>query len=222
MAKDYYAILGVKPDATQSQIKAAYRRLAKEHHPDSSGKDSKDFRDLQEAYKVLSDPKQRAAYDRTRRTTGGVRIPVEVRRSGQAGVVHPVAPESRRRIFEEEFPPFGGGFEWLRDWLSPASAGTAGPRHLRVEVSLTASEATRGGEVHITLPVRLPCPTCGGRVDVWPFTCLHCGAKGEIEREVSLEVPFPAGVKHGQAVEVPLESVGLPRASLRVYFRIEG
>ena len=64
MPKNYYFILGVNEDATQGEIKTAYRRHAKELHPDRSGKGAEAFLDLQEAYGVLGDPKQRRDYDK--------------------------------------------------------------------------------------------------------------------------------------------------------------
>jgi curved DNA-binding protein CbpA len=64
MAKDYYLILGIGADATEDEIKSAYRREAKRHHPDCSGEDCEPFLALQEAYEVLGDPERRRAYDR--------------------------------------------------------------------------------------------------------------------------------------------------------------
>jgi molecular chaperone DnaJ len=63
MAKDYYAILGVKKDASADELKKAFRRLAHEHHPDKGG-DAAKFKDINEAYQILGDEKKRAAYDR--------------------------------------------------------------------------------------------------------------------------------------------------------------
>ncbi len=66
MAKSYYAILGVSPDAGREEIKSAYRRLAKKHHPDHAGGDSETFRNIQQAYSVLADDGERRRYEQRR------------------------------------------------------------------------------------------------------------------------------------------------------------
>jgi curved DNA-binding protein CbpA len=79
MAKSYFDILGVSPDATTEEIKNAYRRLAQQYHPDHEGGDSCTFRDVQEAYNELADPEQR---QRHREHSSGERVPVRVVREG--------------------------------------------------------------------------------------------------------------------------------------------
>src|SRR3984957_9932094 len=64
MAKDYYSILGVNKTATEDEIKKAYRKLAHQYHPDKTGGDDKKFKEINEAYQVLSDKNKRAQYDR--------------------------------------------------------------------------------------------------------------------------------------------------------------
>ncbi|NOX90174.1 MAG: J domain-containing protein [Calditrichaeota bacterium] len=73
--KDYYKILGIKRDASQKEIKAAYRNLAKRHHPDMTGRNSDEqFKDIQEAYSTLSDPEKRSHYDTNLGTTVRIRL----------------------------------------------------------------------------------------------------------------------------------------------------
>src|SRR5579872_5623754 len=64
MAKDYYQILGINKNATEDEIKKAYRKLAQQYHPDKAGGDEKKFKEINEAYQVLSDKNKRAQYDR--------------------------------------------------------------------------------------------------------------------------------------------------------------
>lgn len=82
MAKSYHAILGISADAGHEEVKTAYRRLAKQYHPDHEGGDSSKFRDIQEAYSVLADSEKRREYQRNRRA-GSVRVRTSpVRRPG--------------------------------------------------------------------------------------------------------------------------------------------
>jgi curved DNA-binding protein CbpA len=78
MNKNYYIILRIPANSTQSDIKAAYRRLAKEFHPDHYGGNSAPFQALQEAYSVLGNPKSRSSYDETVQETSGKRHPQHV------------------------------------------------------------------------------------------------------------------------------------------------
>lgn len=89
MAKDYYATLGIERDASPEEIKRAYRKLAQSHHPDKGG-DTERFKELNEAYQVLSDPQKKAAYDQFGTADfsgfgGGSGVRYEDIFSGQAG-----------------------------------------------------------------------------------------------------------------------------------------
>jgi len=96
--KDYYTLLGVAPDATTAAIKKAYRRLAKQHHPDlSPGSRSEDFRELQQAYETLADADRRRRYDQLLRESGsdGWRSSwASLRASATAELKRPVQPSS--------------------------------------------------------------------------------------------------------------------------------
>ncbi|MFW5908891.1 MAG: J domain-containing protein [Desulfosalsimonas sp.] len=96
MAKSYYSILGISPDASTSEIKNAYRRLAKQYHPDHEGGDSRKFRDIQEAYGVLADAEKRRHYEQQ-----GAGEPVRVRVSRPRG-----APQAQPEPLIPERDPF--------------------------------------------------------------------------------------------------------------------
>lgn len=99
--QDYYGILGVSKAASREEIQKAFRRLAREHHPDVTGQaDSDDFRRIHEAYEVLSDPERRAAYDAEQQ--GG--IPIAVHRGGYSQA--PSNPAGNRPV-EEVFRTSG-------------------------------------------------------------------------------------------------------------------
>ena len=96
MPKNYYIVLGVPASATQADIKAAYRRLAKELHPDHYGKNQTPFQALQEAYAVLSDPARRQSYDSTLIKPGRGDQPLqpEPMRQQSPDFVEPLIPEA--------------------------------------------------------------------------------------------------------------------------------
>jgi molecular chaperone DnaJ len=82
---DYYAVLGIDPDATLAQVKKAYRTLARQHHPDTNPGDQQAaarFRQITEAYETLSDPGQRDAYDRACGPVTGTRLATSARTTG--------------------------------------------------------------------------------------------------------------------------------------------
>jgi len=91
---NYYELLSIKKDATQTEVRAAYRRLVQHHHPDRSGEENAaEFRKIQEAYEVLSDPECRREYDRSLSRE----IPVRTVSSSDIQEVYEVTPGTRRR-----------------------------------------------------------------------------------------------------------------------------
>ena len=146
--RDYYDILGVDRDATEDEIKRAFRRAAQKHHPDvdtSSGAEQR-FKELNEAYRVLSDRQRRAAYDMF----------------GHAGVDGASAAGE----------PFGGGFGPFGDIFDAFFGGSpAGGRRrqrvvagsdLRYDLTITLAEALTGVTREIRFPTLVTCWTCGG------------------------------------------------------------
>lgn len=171
MSKDYYAILGVDRDATGEQIKKAYRRQAMKVHPDvAQGEDAAEkFKELSEAYEVLSDPNKRSVYDRGgdpmgRGFGGGAGF-------GSAG--------------------FGGGFDFstIMDAMFGAQAAR-GPRSRTsqgqdalVRARLELHEAVFGCTKPIRIDTAVVCPRChggGAEADSQPVTCTTCHGQGEV------------------------------------------
>lgn len=172
--RDYYEVLGVDRTATRDQIKHAYRQLALKYHPDKN-KDpgaAVKFRELAEAYAVLSDDTKRKEYDTT----------------GHAGVSERWSSEDLMRDFEfGDF--FGGRFGDLSGMFGDLfgrrmrpGAGAARGVDLRYDVELTLEEAARGGEREIHLTRSETCPDCSGsgaKAGTKPLSCPDCLGSGQ-------------------------------------------
>jgi molecular chaperone DnaJ len=184
--RDYYEILGVDRSATQEQIKQAYRRLALKWHPDRNpAPDATDrFKEVAEAYAVLSDPAKRGHYD-----TGG-----------HAGVSERWSTEDLFRDFEfGDF--FGGRFADLGGIFGDLFGGRSrrGPvrpqgMDVHYDLELTLDDAARGGERAISITRSDRCKTCGGsgaKPGTQPVTCVECqgsGQKQQIKSEKGMKL----------------------------------
>jgi len=168
MAKrDCYEILGVKRGASEAEIKKAYRRLAMKYHPDRNPDNKKaeeSFKEISEAYEILSDPNKKAAYDNY--GYAGVDPQMQGHGSGAHGF------EDISDIFGSFF---GGGFG------SGTRARQGDDYQYRTELSL--EEAVRGTKINIDIPVEEACKTCGGsgcKPGTSPTTCTYCNGTGTL------------------------------------------
>jgi molecular chaperone DnaJ len=172
MATDYYELLGVSRDATPDELKRAYRRLARELHPDTNPDPTAEerFKEVARAYETLSDPERRRRYDRFGSDSPG------------GGGFDPFAGAGIGDIFDAFFgsqSPFGGG--------GRAASPSGPPRGADLELALELDfeDAVFGAtkEVGIRLPV--PCDTCeatGAAPGTSPATCAECGGAGQVRR----------------------------------------
>ena len=228
MAKSYFAILGISPDATADEIRSAYRRLVKEFHPDHYAGGSERFQDIQEAYSVLGNRRRRHEYERNikkaprktplRRTAYPEPEPlIPEERSIDLGEISPV------RSFQSFTPSFDEIFDWL--WssfsdLAPPKSGRV--QNLTLEVTLTPEQARQGGNARIMVPARALCPTCRGHGGVGLYECLRCAGEGIISGEIPFSVAFPPGLVKDHAVVISLDRFGLRNIHLTVLFRPTG
>lgn len=165
--RDYYEVLGVPRNASQEEIKRAFRRLALKYHPDRNPGDKEaeeKFKEINEAYQVLSDPEKRARYDR-------------FGHAGVEGEVHiPQDWTELLQFFADLFGDLGG-------WARPGQP-TRG-RNLTVNLTLTFEEAVFGVEKELHLQREEPCPTCHGTglpPGVQPTPCRTCGGQGVVRQ----------------------------------------
>jgi molecular chaperone DnaJ len=202
MAKrDYYEVLGVARNAGEGDLKSAFRRLAKEHHPDRNPGDKaaeQKFREASEAYEVLKDPQKRAAYDQYGHAAfeqGGGR--------GGPGGFGPDFAASMSDIFENLF----GDFMERR----PGRRGQGRERgaDLRYNLEITLPEAFIGKTAQVRIPTTIGCETCSGtgaKAGTKPVSCTTCGGHGKVRASqgfFTIERTCPACQGRGEVIDDP-------------------
>jgi molecular chaperone DnaJ len=165
---DYYEVLGVDRNATDEEIKRAFRKLAFKYHPDHNHDEmaGERFKEVNEAYQVLSDPDKRAAYDR-------------YGHSGAEGFFGQGFEGFDFGGFGEIFNAFFGGGATARRQTAQRGAD------LRYEITITFEEAALGGEKKLSIARTENCPTCQGRGSKpgsQPSRCPNCNGSGQVRR----------------------------------------
>jgi molecular chaperone DnaJ len=205
---DYYKILGVGKNASDEEIRKAYRKLARKYHPDTNQGDKKAeerFKEISQAHDVLSDPDKRKAYDRS-----GTPFGQFANAAGGAGGFDPSS--------------FSGGFGDILSNIFGGGRSGGGPggsaggvrggatqrpargRDLETEVSLTFEQAVNGAQVSLTVPTSQPCPTCqgtGAKPGTAPRVCPVCNGTGmEAQSQGIFSMSQPCSNCHGQGTVI--------------------
>ncbi|MFO7952615.1 MAG: molecular chaperone DnaJ [Bacillota bacterium] len=185
--RDYYEVLGLERNASSEEIKKAYRRLAKQYHPDFN-KDDPDteekFKEIKEAYDVLGDSQKREHYDRFGHREGSGSGAGGFNGFGGAGF-GTTGFGGIDEIFEQFFGGMGGMGGRRR------SPGPEQGTHLRYDLEITLEEAFHGGDKVVTIPRTENCPDCKGKKTKSGLdgdTCSSCGGSGQ--QQYSRSTPF--------------------------------
>ena len=178
MAKeDYYKTLGVERNASEADIKKAYRRLAMKHHPDRNPDKSAEakFKEAKEAYEILSDAQKRAAYDQFGHAG------VDPAAAGGAGGFHSARGGGNfADIFGDVFGDIFGGAR------GRGGAQVFRGTDLRYSLELSLEDAVKGTEVRIRVPAMETCETCkgsGAKVGTSPTICRTCAGHGQVRMQ---------------------------------------
>lgn len=208
--KDYYQTLGVSRKDDADAIRKAYRGLARKHHPDfnpGNREAEEKFKDIQEAYAVLSDPEKRREYDQLGTSWKG----------GSDFTPPPgwrVRTDSGGASVEEVFGEGGGFSDFFQVFFGgrrSAGAATSEPRanprpadgqDVEAEIELSLEDIHRGA--HPTLSIRTPqsCPECGGSGGQTFRRCGRCQGSGVVEHSRKLKVRIPAGTRPGTILKL--------------------
>jgi len=208
--KDYYQILGVSRNASEKEMKQAYRRLARKHHPDLNPGDKSaeaKFKEINAAYEVLSNPEKRKKYDQFgeqweyaeqfAKSGGQERVRWDFGRGGTT--------------FEYgDLSGFGDIFSSLFGDSGKGSRMRRGPRRVQdIEspIEVTLEEAYHGSTRVIQLQAEEPCTACGGTGRVGNRLCTICNGAGGKVIPKRLEVKIPAGVRDGSRIRIAGEGV---------------
>ncbi|QQQ17293.1 molecular chaperone DnaJ [Brevundimonas vitis] len=201
--RDYYEILGVERTIDAAGLKSAYRKLAMKHHPDRNGGSDESlalFKEISEAYTVLSDDQKRAAYDRFGHA--GVNGGAGQGFGGGQGFadVNDIFSQVFGDAFGDVFGGRGGG---------RASGGPRRGSDLRYDLEITLEQAYKGSDVEIAVPSTATCETCegsGAKAGTKPVTCTTCQGAGRVRQAngfFQVERTCPRCGGNGQMIAEP-------------------
>jgi molecular chaperone DnaJ len=205
---DYYKVLGVGKNASDDEIKKAYRKLARQYHPDRNSGDRKAeerFKEISQAHDVLSDPDKRKSYDRGTGPFGGFGVPGGFDPSSFSG--------GFGDILSDLFGRSGGGGRG-QGGVRGGQPRQARGRDLETEVSLGFEQAVNGAQVPLAVPTSQPCPTCNGsgaKPGTVPKVCPVCNGRGlESQSQGIFSMSQPCSNCHGSGtvIEDPCPTCG--------------
>ena len=203
--RDYYEVLGVTREASADEIRKAYRKLARKHHPDVNPNDpsAEDrFKEISEAYDVLSDPEKRAKYDRLgEQWKAGADFtppPGWETQGGYVDVEEMFGGRGTHAGFSDFFETLFGARRGARAGGAVAMRGS----DVEAEIALALGEAHRGTRRTLQLQTTKRCPQCGGSGVADRTRCATCTGAGAVYRPQTIEVNIPRGASDGAVIRI--------------------
>ena len=216
--KDYYEVLGVSRGATEDEIKKGFRKLARQYHPDvaKNKKESEEkFKEVNEAYEVLSDPAKRKKYDELGpHWKQGAEFRPPPGWGGQPGGAARAGRGARGGDFEFGGTGFSDFFEQIFGSTGRGGGGarpgrpggfedqTSRGRDLEADILVTLEEALQGSVRAISVRRTVPCDPCHGTGEVRKRPCPACGGAGQVPKAETYQVKVPPGVTEGKRLRI--------------------
>lgn len=245
--KDYYKTMGLSRGASKEEIKDAYRKLARKYHPDLHPEHKKTemgekFKEVNEAYEVLSDDSKKKLYDQLGPDWENAGAPHQREQQGAGrgaqqqyqryGGFPGGGTEFRQSADDGDFSRFsdffnsifGGGFQGENSFagFSGGEASGGQPRGespqsgAQAVLELPVEDAFRGGRKVLTIPADETCPACGGSGRRGRMRCPQCGGAGALRSQKTVTVNFPAGIKDGARLRLKGQGQGGGDLYLRI------
>ena len=223
MAKDYYDILGVSRSASDKEVRQAYRKLARKHHPDVNPGDKQAegrFKQINRAYEVLSDADKRKRYDRYGEQWEQAEAFEQARGAGGAsGAWYTQSFDLGDLFGRGGGEPPGGIFESFFGRRGPTRG-----QNVEYAAEVTLEEAFQGATRTLELQSEGPCDTCGGSGQIAGAVCHVCQGAGAVLKPKRIEMKIPPGVGQGSRVRIAGEGRpglgGGPRGDLYIVVRV--
>jgi len=218
--KDYYQSLGVPRTASDVEIKKAFRKLAREFHPDvakNKKQAEEKFKEINEAYEVLSDPAKRKKYDELGpnwKSGADFRPPPGWESTFREGRPFPGRGGGGQEFefhfggtgfsdfFEQIFGSAGGAGSGRRGGFADGELGAERGRDVEGDIMVTLDEAMRGSVRSVSVQHGAPCEQCGGTGRRGRQACPACGGTGQVAKTDTYQVKIPPGVTEGQRLRV--------------------
>lgn len=220
MERNYYDILGIKTDATETEIKSAFRKLARKWHPDVAGntpESVKRFKEINEAYEILSDADKRKKYDtlrgilnsqkETKKESAPPPPPPKREHKQEESRKQEKKPEPKKSEQKNTFQDAWDNFikstkQSEQKKQTKYTAKKIDGTDITSDITITMMESIEGTTRTVNILHSEPCPKCGGRKFANGSICTHCKGAGEISVHKKLSVRIPERVKQGSKIRI--------------------
>ncbi len=203
MSKDYYKILGVAEFDTAENIKSAYRKLARKWHPDIAG-ESKEavlrFKEINEAYEILSNKTKKAEYDRARQFYNYANKSSE--KNSETTKSNTTNPQAEKKGFHFNWEEFIGKKQREHSYKQDKRFSQKDGKDINTDLDISVFEAMSGTTKVINMLQTQICPKCNGRKFVNGSICPKCNGKGEDTHYKKFTIKIPANIKNGSKIRL--------------------